>query len=269
MRIIPAKERSEAQCEQSLVAPDVLQKSEIWNSERANIMLKALREQVLESNLELVRQGLVICTWGNVSALDKETGYVVIKPSGVSYNTMKAKDMVIVDLNGKHIEGELNASSDLDTHLIIYRSFKGVGGVVHTHSKWATIWAQAGLPIPCAGTTQADYFYGEIPVTRRLTVEEIGGQYEVETGNVIVERFQTLDPLSHQGILVNSHGPFAWGKDPFDAVENAKVMEYVAEMAFAVHMLAPNAAPMQSELIQKHYTRKHGEHAYYGQKTHA
>jgi len=230
------------------------------------MLLKTIREKVLENNLELVRQGLVLYTWGNVSELDPETGFVVIKPSGVNYDRLKAKDMVVVDRDGNRIDGELNASSDLRTHLAIYRAFSGVCGIAHTHSKWATAWAQAGLPIECTGTTQADYFFGDIPVTRRMTTQEIEGDYEAETGKVIVERFNNVNPQQYPGVLVNSHGPFSWGKDSSEAVYHAVVMEYVAEMAVAVRSLAPQKDPMQRELINKHFLRKHGENAYYGQK---
>ena len=227
-------------------------------------MLEQLKQDVFKANLELVNHGLVIFTWGNVSGINRDEGFVVIKPSGVSYSTMKSSDMVVVDLKGKVIEGILKPSSDLATHLELYRSFPNIGAVVHTHSEWATSWAQAGLGIPCLGTTQADYFYGEIPCTRKMTESEINGDYELETGRVIVECLKDLDPMKTPGILVNNHGPFSWGKDPVDAVHNAVVMEEVAKMAFRTISLNPQTT-MQQVLINKHFFRKHGINAYYGQ----
>lgn len=227
-------------------------------------MLEQLKQDVFKANLELVNHGLVIFTWGNVSGINRDEGLVVIKPSGVSYSTMKSSDMVVVDLKGKVIEGILKPSSDLATHLELYRSFPNIGAVVHTHSEWATSWAQAGLGIPCLGTTQADYFYGEIPCTRKMTESEINGDYELETGRVIVECLKDLDPMKTPGILVNNHGPFSWGKDPVDAVHNAVVMEEVAKMAFRTISLNPQTT-MQQVLINKHFFRKHGINAYYGQ----
>ena len=230
-------------------------------------MLEALKQAVLEANLRLPKHGLVTFTWGNVSGIDREKGLMVIKPSGVEYAELTASHMVVVDVEtGKVAQGDLNPSSDTDTHLALYRAFQNIGGVVHTHSRWATIFAQAGRGIPALGTTHGDYFYGEIPCTRRMTAEEIGGRYELETGNVIVERFRHLDPDSIPAVLVHSHGPFCWGRDAKEAVHNAVVLEEVAFMAW--HNLAWDAAlpPMQQELLDKHFLRKHGKNAYYGQK---
>ena len=230
-------------------------------------MLEALKQAVWEANLQLPKHGLVTFTWGNVSGIDREKGLMVIKPSGVEYDALTASDMVVVDVEtGKVAQGDLNPSSDTDTHLALYRAFRNIGGVVHTHSRWATIFAQAGRGIPALGTTHGDYFYGEIPCTRRMTAEEIGGRYELETGNVIVERFRHLDPDSIPAVLVHSHGPFCWGRDAKEAVHNAVVLEEVAFMAW--HNLAWDAAlpPMQQELLDKHFLRKHGKNAYYGQK---
>ena len=228
-------------------------------------MLEKLKVQVLHANLDLVKHGLVIFTWGNVSAIDRGTGLVVIKPSGVTYEKMKAKDMVVVNLDGEIVEGNLKPSSDTATHLVLYRKFGNIGGVVHTHSEWATSWAQAGQGIPAIGTTHADYFYGEIPCTRKMTKAEIEGEYELETGNVIVERFKGLNPDQVPGVLVNNHGPFAWGKSAGDAVHNAVVMEEVAKMAFRSLYLNQKTT-MDQALLDKHYLRKHGKNAYYGQK---
>ncbi len=230
-----------------------------------NIMIEKLKEQVFQANLDLVKHGLVIFTWGNVSAIDRGKGVVVIKPSGVTYEKMKAKDMVVVNLNGEIVEGNLKPSSDTATHLVLYRKFENIGGVVHTHSEWATSWAQAGLGIPAIGTTHADYFYGEIPCTRKMTKAEIEGEYEKETGNVIVERFKGLNPDQVPGVLVNNHGPFVWGKNADDAVHNAVVMEEVAKMTFRSMTLNPKIA-MDQALLDKHFLRKHGKNAYYGQK---
>lgn len=228
-------------------------------------MLELLKEKVFKANLELVKHGLVIFTWGNVSAIDKETRLVVIKPSGVSYDDMKAEHMVVVDLNGKVIEGTLKPSSDTATHLALYRAFPNIGGVVHTHSTYATSWAQAGKDIPNIGTTQADYFSGAIPCTRDMTQKEIEGEYELETGNVIVERFKELNPDYVPGVLVKNHGPFSWGKDAEDAVHNAVVMEQAAKMAYIAYGVNPSLT-MNPHLITKHFYRKHGPNAYYGQK---
>jgi len=227
-------------------------------------MLKKLKKKVCNANLDLVKQGLVIFTWGNASAIDREKGLVVIKPSGVSYKDMKAEDMVVVDLEGNVVEGEYKPSSDTATHLVLYKNFSDIGGVVHTHSEWATIWSQAGQPIPALGTTHADYFYGNIPCTRKLTNNEIENGYEKETGNVIVEIFHNTDPNAVPGVLVNNHGPFAWGKDADDAVHNAVVLETVSKMAY--YTLKIKRVPsLDQELLDKHYLRKHGKDAYYGQ----
>ncbi len=232
---------------------------------KLKVMLEALKEKVFKANLDLVKLDLVVFTWGNVSAIDREKGLVVIKPSGVSYDDMKADDMVVVDLNGNVIEGNLKPSSDTPTHLVLYKAFGNIGGVVHTHSSWATSWAQAGKSIPALGTTHADYFYGSIPCTRKLTAEEVETAYEVETGNVIVETFAELDAEAIPGVIINNHGPFAWGADANNAVHNAKVLEEVAKMAFASLQLNPDAE-IDQYLLDKHYNRKHGKDAYYGQK---
>ncbi len=228
-------------------------------------MLEALKEKVFQANLDLVRHGLVIFTWGNVSAIDRESGLVVIKPSGVEYNVMKAEDMVVVDLDGNIVEGNLNPSSDTPTHLVLYKAFPEIGGVVHTHSTYATAWAQAGLDIPNIGTTHADYFYKAIPCTEDMTEEEVMGNYELETGNVIVKRFNGMNPVHTPGVLVKNHGPFAWGKDAHEAVHNAVVMEQVAKMASIAYSANPNLT-MNQLLVEKHFSRKHGPNAYYGQK---
>ena len=229
-------------------------------------MLKTLKEKVFKANLDLVKQGLVIFTWGNVSGIDREKGLVVIKPSGVSYDEMKVSDMVVVDLNtGKVVEGELNPSSDTPTHLALYRAFPNLQGIVHTHSTYATAWAQAGMDIPNIGTTHADYFHNDIPCTDDMTEEEVKGDYELETGNVIIKRFKDINPDHTPGVLVKNHGPFAWGTSPDNAVYNAKVMEQCAKMAFVSFMINPKTT-MNPLLIEKHYSRKHGPNAYYGQK---
>ena len=229
-------------------------------------MLEQLKEQVFQANLLLPKHGLITFTWGNVSGIDREQGLVVIKPSGVSYEVMKAEDMVVVDLKtGKVVEGKLKPSSDTPTHLELYKAFPNIGGVVHTHSRWATSFAQAGRGIMALGTTQGDYFYGEIPCTRKMTVEEIQGEYEKETGTVIIETFQGKDPDAIPAVLVHSHGPFTWGTDAMDAVHNAVVLDEVAFMNFHTLMLEPNIPSMQQELLDKHYLRKHGANAYYGQ----
>ena len=227
-------------------------------------MLEQLKEQVLQANLDLVKHGLVVFTWGNASGIDRENGMVVIKPSGVPYEKMKPKDMVVLNLYGQVVEGNLKPSSDAPTHLVLYRQFENIGGVVHTHSEWATSWAQAGYGIPALGTTHADYFYGEIPCTRKMTQEEIQENYEQETGKVIVKRFKNLNPDEIPSVLVNNHGPFSWGTDPDNAVHNAVVLEEVAKMAFRTLMLNPEAE-MGKTLLNKHFLRKHGKDAYYGQ----
>lgn len=230
-------------------------------------MLNELKRQVLAANLSLPAYGLVTFTWGNVSAIDRQSGLVVIKPSGIAYEAMTLEDLVVVDLEGKVREGHRKPSSDTATHLALYRAFADIGGVVHTHSRNATIWAQAGQQIPALGTTHADYFYGDIPCTRPMSEAEIAGDYEGETGKVIIETFKLAgrDPQQVPGVLVYSHGPFAWGKSAADAVHNAVVLEEVAIMAMATRQLAPAIAPMQPELLDKHFLRKHGKHAYYGQ----
>ena len=230
-------------------------------------MLEQLKRQVLNANLLLPKYNLVTFTWGNVSALDKETGLVVIKPSGVEYDNMQPEDMVVVNLQGDVIEGRLKPSSDTATHLVLYRAFPEIGGIVHTHSRWATIWAQAGLSIPALGTTHADYFYDNIPCTRRMTPAEIEGEYEKETGNVIVETIQGTSVMDTPAIVVNSHGPFVWGKDADDAVYHAVVLEEIAMMAWHTKTLGAENTRMQQELLDKHYLRKHGKNAYYGQST--
>jgi len=229
-------------------------------------MLERLKEQVFQANLLLPKHGLITFTWGNVSGIDREQGLVVIKPSGVSYEVMKADDMVVVELEtGKTVEGSLKPSSDTPTHIELFKAFPKVGGIVHTHSRWATTFAQAGRGVMALGTTHGDYFYGEIPCTRKMTKAEIGGEYEKETGAVIIETFQGKDPDAMPAVLVYSHGPFAWGSDPMDAVHNAVVLEEVAFMNFHTLALQPEIPPMQQELLDKHYLRKHGANAYYGQ----
>ncbi len=229
-------------------------------------MLEELKRKVWEANLMLPKYGLVTFTWGNVSGVDRERRLMVIKPSGIAYEQLTADDMVVVSLDtGEKVEGRWNPSSDAATHVVLYNHFPNIGGIVHTHSKWATSWAQAGAGIPAYGTTHADYFYGKIPCTRKMTPEEIRGAYEMETGNVIVETFADKNPDDIPAVLVYSHGPFTWGKDPGNAVYNAVVLEEVACMAFHTEALNPKINPMQSELLEKHYLRKHGKDAYYGQ----
>jgi len=227
--------------------------------------IEELKQQVFRANLDLVEHGLVIFTWGNVSGIDRERGVVVIKPSGVSYEGMKADDMVVVDIEGNRVEGAYKPSSDTATHLELYKAFPETGGVVHTHSTYATAWAQAGCDIPNIGTTHADYFSDDIPCTRDMTEAEIMGDYEKDTGSVIIERFKGLNPAHIPGVLVKNHGPFAWGKDPHDAVHNAVVMEQVAKMAYISRQVNPQLT-MNRWLIEKHFSRKHGPNAYYGQK---
>jgi L-ribulose-5-phosphate 4-epimerase len=231
-------------------------------------MLEELKKKVWEANLDLPRLGLVTFTWGNVSAVDEKREAVVIKPSGVEYDNMTADDMVVVDFSGKVLEGKWKPSSDLWTHIVLYRSFPDCGGIVHTHSRSATSFAQAGVDIPALGTTHADYFYGAIPCTRPLRVSEIRGAYEEETGNVIVETFRErgIDPAAVPGAVVHSHGPFAWGRSAAEAVHNAKVLEEVATMALNSWQLNPRVSRMDKELLDKHYLRKHGQNAYYGQR---
>ena len=229
-------------------------------------MLELLKQQVWEENQKLCTYGLITLTWGNVSGIDRESGLVVIKPSGIPYAAMKPEDMVVVDLQGNRVEGKWNPSSDLATHLVLYRTYPEIGGVVHTHSRWATIFSQMGRDIPALGTTHADAFYGSVPCTRKLTSQEISGNYEEETGNVIVETFRDRKVMDIPSVLVHSHGPFSWGKNPQKAVENAVVLEEVAMMAW--HTLSMNpGADFQQELLDKHYFRKHGAGAYYGQES--
>ena len=227
-------------------------------------MLEELKKKVCEANLELVRHGLVIFTWGNVSGIDRESGLVVIKPSGVSYEGMTPEDMVVVSLDGRIVEGRLKPSSDTPTHLVLYKAFKEIGGVVHTHSTYATAWAQAGLDIPNIGTTHADYFHDAVPCTADMTEAEVKGEYELETGNVIVRRFEGLNPVHTPGVLVKNHGPFTWGRDAAEAVHNAVVLEQVAKMASISFSINPSLT-MNPLLVEKHFSRKHGPNAYYGQ----
>ncbi|HEC44330.1 MAG TPA: L-ribulose-5-phosphate 4-epimerase [Bacteroides sp.] len=227
-------------------------------------MIEKLKEQVYKANLNLVKHKLVLFTWGNVSGVDRGKGLMVIKPSGISYDKMRQEDMVVLDFNGNVIEGSLKPSSDMATHLELYRNFPNIGGIVHTHSEWATSWAQAGRVIPAFGTTHADYFYGEIPCTRNLTKEEVESDYELETGKLIVESFKGHDPDSIPSILVKGHGPFSWGTSPENAVHNAVVLEYVAKMSFR-NIVLGNEKPIAQYLLDKHFLRKHGKDAYYGQ----
>jgi L-ribulose-5-phosphate 4-epimerase len=228
-------------------------------------MLSSLKEAVYEANLELVKQGLVIHTWGNVSGRDKESGLIVIKPSGVSYKKMKPDDMVVLDPGGKVVDGKYKPSTDAPTHVVLYKNFRSVGGVVHTHSAYATSWAQAGKAIPPFGTTHADHYYGEVPCSRKLTHKEVSSNYELNTGKVIVEVLKGKDPLAVPSVLINSHGPFCWGIDANEAVYNAVALEEIARMAFYTVLLG-NREPIDQYLLDKHFQRKHGKNAYYGQK---
>ncbi len=229
-------------------------------------MLEDMKKRVLDANLLLPKYGLVTFTWGNVSEIDRKAGLIAIKPSGVEYDKMTADDIVIMDLDGNVVEGSLRPSSDAPTHIELYKAFSDVGGIVHTHSEWATSWAQTGLAIPCYGTTHADYFYGSIPCARSLTDDEINGEYEKNTGLVIIETFRNLDPVAVPGVLCKNHGPFAWGKDAHEAVHNAVVLEEIAKMAVHTKDILPTAAEAPQVLKDKHYFRKHGKNAYYGQK---
>ena len=229
-------------------------------------MLEELKELVCKANLELPKYGLVTFTWGNVSGVDRDKGLMVIKPSGVEYDNMTPEDMVVVSLaTGEKVEGKWKSSSDTATHVALYNAFTNIGGIVHTHSRWATSWAQAGRGIPAYGTTHGDYFYGEIPCTRKMTPVEIDGEYELETGNVIIETFKGKSADDIPAVLVHSHGPFSWGTDPHNAVHNAVVLEELAFMASHTEAITPGKEPMQPELLDKHYLRKHGKNAYYGQ----
>jgi len=235
-------------------------------------MLEELKQRVFEANLKLVEYNLVVLTWGNVSAIDRESGLVVIKPSGVPYSTMTADDMVVMDLDGNRVEGKLNPSSDTPTHLELYRRFPEIGGIVHTHSPWACSWAQAGRDVPAYGTTHADFAYGDVPCTRGLTADEVNGAYELNTGKVIVEEFQKrgISPQERPAVLVHRHGPFTWGKDEMKAVENALILEEVCKMAYQTESVAALSEAsdigIEAYLLDKHYLRKHGKNAYYGQK---
>ncbi len=227
--------------------------------------LQQLKEEVLAANLDLPRYNLVTFTWGNVSAIDRERGLVIIKPSGVSYETMKVDDMVVLDLEGNRVEGTMRPSSDTPTHLVMYRRYPELGGMVHTHSTHATAWAQARRALPIQGTTQADYFHGDVPCTRLLTENEVAEDYEGLTGHLIVETLKDIPPLTMPGILVANHGPFSWGKDAHDAVHNAVVLEEIARMGWITHQLNPQAGSLPDYMLEKHYQRKHGKNAYYGQ----
>ena len=230
-------------------------------------MLEQLKKEVYEANMELPKRGLITYTWGNVSGIDRESGLFVIKPSGVDYDKLSPEDMVVMDLDGNRVEGDLNPSSDTPTHIELYKAFKDLGGIVHTHSPWATSWAQAGRSIPCYGTTHADYIYGEVPCERCLTKDEIEDAYEENTGKLIVSEFnaRNLDPVAVPAVLCKNHGPFAWGKDAHEAVHNAVVLEEVGKMAYRAETINPRIQPAPQELQDKHYYRKHGANAYYGQ----
>ena len=228
-------------------------------------MLEELKQKVYEANMELPRRGLITYTWGNVSGIDREKGLFVIKPSGVDYDVLKPSDMVVMDLEGNKVEGEMNPSSDTATHVELYNGFKEIGGIVHTHSPHATAWAQAGRALPCYGTTHADYFYGEIPCARNLTAEEIEEGYEKNTGKVIIETFQGKNPVYIPAVLCKNHGPFTWGRDAAEAVHNAVVLEEIARMNFMTELINPQAGPAPQYMQDKHFMRKHGPNAYYGQ----
>jgi L-ribulose-5-phosphate 4-epimerase len=227
-------------------------------------MLEKLKQRVFEANLELVNKGLVIHTWGNVSGRDDKSGFVVIKPSGISYEIMRPDDMVVIDPDGNIVEGKYKPSTDAPTHLLLYKAYKSIGGIVHTHSSYATSWAQAGRAIPPFGTTHADHFYGEVPCTRLLTREETDKDYEINTGKIIIERLGNTDPIVMPSVLVNSHGPFCWGSDPENAVYNAETLEEIAKMAFYTVLLGKKE-PISQFMLEKHFRRKHGNDAYYGQ----
>ncbi|GEP75189.1 L-ribulose-5-phosphate 4-epimerase [Weissella thailandensis] len=232
-------------------------------------MLEDVKQRVYDANMALPKHGLIKFTWGNVSEIDRESGLFVIKPSGVPYDELKPEDMVVVDLDGKIVEGDLNPSSDTETHRILYKEFPEMGGIVHTHSPWAVSFAQAGIDLPAAGTTHADTFYGDVPVARQMTDEEINGEYELETGNVIIETFKKrgIDPMAVPAVLAQDHGPFTWGESADKAVYNAVVLEESAKMAYHTIMLNPHSIHVSQTLLDKHYLRKHGANAYYGQKS--
>lgn len=230
-------------------------------------MLDDLKEHVCQANLDLVAQGLVTLTWGNVSGLSDDGQYVVIKASGVAYDTMRPEHMVVVDLDGKVVQGDLRPSSDTATHILLYKAFSGIGGITHTHSRFATMFAQARVEIPCLGTTHADHFYGSVPVTRPLTENEVEGGYEANTGQVIIERFKEIDPLAMPAVLVAGHAPFAWGKSAAKSVDNAVALEAVAEMAWGTRQLISPPPMLENYVLEKHYRRKHGPDAYYGQRS--
>ncbi|HJG84719.1 MAG TPA: L-ribulose-5-phosphate 4-epimerase [Weissella thailandensis] len=232
-------------------------------------MLEDVKQRVYDANMALPKHGLIKFTWGNVSEIDRESGLFVIKPSGVPYDELKPEDMVVVDLDGKIVEGDLNPSSDTETHRILYKEFPEIGGIVHTHSPWAVSFAQAGIDLPAAGTTHADTFYGDVPVARQMTDEEINGEYELETGNVIIETFKKrgIDPMAVPAVLAQDHGPFTWGESADKAVYNAVVLEESAKMAYHTIMLNPHSIHVSQTLLDKHYLRKHGANAYYGQKS--
>ncbi len=231
-------------------------------------MLEELKQKVYEANMELPRRGLITYTWGNVSGIDREKGLFVIKPSGVDYEVLKPFDMVVMDLEGHKVEGDMNPSSDTATHLELYREFKEIGGIVHTHSPYATAWAQAGRALPCYGTTHSDYFYGQIPCARNLTEEEVQDDYEKNTGTVIIETFQGINPIYVPAVLCKNHGPFAWGRDAAEAVHNAVVLEEIAKMNFMTELINPQSEPAPQCMQNKHFLRKHGPNAYYGQGKH-
>ncbi|MGD8778497.1 MAG: L-ribulose-5-phosphate 4-epimerase [Ignavibacteria bacterium] len=228
-------------------------------------MLEELKNEVMKANLELVNLGLVTLTWGNVSGISRAEGLIVIKPSGVDYSKMKTSDMVVLDMSGKIVEGNLRPSSDKSTHIELYKAFPEIGGIAHTHSTYATIFAQACMEIPCMGTTHADHFYGTIPITRALTEEETSSDYEKNTGTVIIERFAGIDPIAMPGVLVSQHAPFCWGKDAMDSVKNSLILERVAQMAIGTFSINANASELPEYVLEKHYQRKHGPNAYYGQ----
>lgn len=230
------------------------------------MVLQNLKDQVLKANLKLVEYGLVTLTWGNVSAIDRTENCIVIKPSGVDYNQMTAADMVVVDLDGKIIEGKYRPSSDTSTHIEIYKAFPEIGGISHTHSKYATMFAQAHLEIPCFGTTHADHFYGNVPLARILTEEEINEDYGVNTGKVIIEKFKDLNPMNIPGVILASHAPFTWGKDASESVKHSLILERIAEMAYGTLQLNPDTNPLKQHILDKHYNRKHGANSSYGQK---